>query len=121
MAESPMICSVRCFFLFLFKLITTTEFYTLSLLDALPISIDANTGNDSATSGTITLSASGEIRLPRSEEHTAENQTLTNGISRHSPTVGNITVSQAAKLSADGANAKVDVSFGTTGAGTGSP
>ena len=28
---------------------------------------------------------------------------------------------QAAKLSADGANAKVDVSFGTPGAGTGSP
>src|SRR5438128_3227523 len=67
-------------------------------------SIDANTGNDSATSGTITLSASGESRLPAVDALKMCDATPTNVTAGDSATVGNITVSQAAKLSADGAN-----------------
>src|SRR5438045_9714840 len=69
-------------FVFFFNDTATTEIYTLSLHDALPISIrirshgeDAGLRQDAATLGTIQFDAA-ELRPGRSEEHTSELQSL---------------------------------------------
>src|SRR3954449_13638457 len=59
---------LRCCF---FNDTATTEIYTLSLHDALPISVVA-VSNDTATTEIYTLSL--HDALPRSEEHTSELQ-----------------------------------------------
>src|SRR5215212_12025874 len=65
------------FFFFFFNDTATTEIYTLSLHDALPISplgISA-TGHDSRRSSTSTVAAH-SLMAARSEEHTSELQSL---------------------------------------------
>src|SRR5438046_10581402 len=68
-------------FIFFFNDTATTEIYTLSLHEALPISIRTSTGCRSSTQTAPMLR-----RLPtkpsRSEEHTSELQSLTNLVCR---------------------------------------
>src|SRR5476649_3080644 len=61
-----MVDSTQCFFFFFFNDTATTEIYTLSLHDALPIS--GEPGNRKPTPDEM------ETCLPRSEEHTSELQ-----------------------------------------------
>src|SRR5260370_23330542 len=76
--------------LFFFNDTATTEIYTLSLHDALPISITGSTtrhgrdlvGSDSITSHTVRM-ISAEYSIPvRSEEHTSELQSHLNLLCR---------------------------------------
>src|SRR6202048_2579478 len=61
--------------LFFFNDTATTEIYTLSLPDALPISIDALGRAFAETAGKIVNDPKQDVRtLPRSEEHTSELQ-----------------------------------------------
>src|ERR1019366_4863825 len=63
-------------FLFFFNDTATTEIYTLSLHDALPIFFAP------ACSGPVRSWSTRPLRLPRSEEHTSELQSLTNLVCR---------------------------------------
>src|SRR5438046_8640174 len=63
---------------FFFNDTATTEIYTLSLHDALPISIVIDVGGTSTLTFTLTNGAGN----PRSEEHTSELQSLTNLVCR---------------------------------------
>src|SRR5258706_9958351 len=78
LSSSPLRCDLRLLFFF-FNDTATTEIYTLSLHDALPIS---QTNNDAARA----ITAATEINIPneldRSEEHTSELQSLTNLVCR---------------------------------------
>ena len=74
----------------------------------------AGGGVDTATSGSITLSASGAIQLAATNALVIGNATANNVTGGDDiATTGNIVVTTAAKISSDGANADVDVSFGT--------
>src|SRR5437016_14400119 len=72
------VCYFVCFFYFFFNHTATTEIYTLSLHDALPILCEGSgQGQNSGLRN--------EIRDPdrvRSEEHTSELQSLTNLVCR---------------------------------------
>src|SRR2546425_4015668 len=75
---------LSCFFFFFFNDTATTEIYTLSLHDALPISgswpvaasrlVDARPGHRRARG--VAVPRASEPGLPRSEEHTSELQSL---------------------------------------------
>src|SRR3712207_8919449 len=69
---------LRAFCVFFFNDTATTEIYTLSLHDALPISgisVGVSFGNGTAAQRTIDLIAAGcDFRHGRSEEHTSELQ-----------------------------------------------
>src|ERR1019366_10804650 len=65
-----------CFFFFFFNDTATTEIYTLSLHDALPISSKTTTPMLACCSRCATT------RENRSEEHTSELQSLTNLVCR---------------------------------------
>src|SRR5467141_5331819 len=71
------------FFFFFFNDTATTEIYTLSLHDALPIPAD---GRPSARQGACAEPARRRVaqgrRLPRSEEHTSELQSHLNLVCR---------------------------------------
>src|SRR5215213_12017473 len=69
------------FFFFFFNDTATTEIYTLSLHDALPISSDGTTGLHPR----VAMTAGGDAVATwsaRSEEHTSELQSLTNLVCR---------------------------------------
>src|SRR6266566_10111478 len=74
---------VSLFFFFFFKDTATTEIYTLSLHDALPISPartrSSSSGSSRPQSSTATRPAG---RPPRSEEHTSELQSPCNLVCR---------------------------------------
>src|SRR3989442_8347854 len=61
-------------FFFFFNDTATTEIYTLSLHDALPISSSSTTSTESARSPPATSPRSACSRAARSEEHTSELQ-----------------------------------------------
>src|SRR3989442_3398040 len=66
--------SILCFFFF-FNDTATTEIYTLSLHDALPISSEEDTGLTDLARGAVRLSVEDpDRRTARSEEHTSELQ-----------------------------------------------
>src|SRR5438132_2994815 len=71
-------CSTLSFLSFFFNDTATTEIYTLSLHDALPISVtdcQNETGRPSTSSGCSTSSITRTAGMPaRSEEHTSELQ-----------------------------------------------
>src|SRR2546430_15582346 len=73
------LCPDYVFFFFFFNDTATTEIYTLSLHDALPISASVTVGSCSTSRGT-------SIRRPpccaRSEEHTSELQSQSNLVCR---------------------------------------
>src|SRR5437016_9687469 len=74
-----------CLLLFFFNDTATTEIYTLSLHDALPISLSRGSPSSSNISSCPTnpiLSSCRATRKPRSEEHTSELQSLTNLVCR---------------------------------------
>src|SRR5258706_14787973 len=66
------------FFFFFFNDTATTEIYTLSLHDALPISF----GTGTSLEGQVNAPAGGVCIDLRSEEHTSELQSLTNIVCR---------------------------------------
>src|SRR5258706_4860046 len=74
------------FFFFFFNDTATTEIYTLSLHDALPISISRLKPGPSSSSSTRATFRCRSTRRgrswPRSEEHTSELQSLTNLVCR---------------------------------------
>src|SRR5437016_14640234 len=72
------ILSFSFFFFFFFNDTATTEIYTLSLHDALPI-FSASCGIRVATPRKVLATVPGETR---SEEHTSELQSLTNLVCR---------------------------------------
>src|ERR1019366_10819994 len=72
-SQSPAVCSV----FFFFNDTATTEIYTLSLHDALPICFLE--GADDAAPGDEVRRLAGDLR---SEEHTSELQSLTNLVCR---------------------------------------
>ena len=74
-------------------------------------------GGDTATSGSITLSASGAIQLAAANALTIGNAVVVANTGNDNATTGNIIVTTAAKISSNGANAEVDVSFGTATGG----
>src|SRR6266404_9847753 len=65
-------CLFLHFSLFFFNDTATTEIYTLSLHDALPISMNSDSGRSAA----YCASANESPRSSRSEEHTSELQSL---------------------------------------------
>src|SRR5258708_26992977 len=71
-----LVCRLPCFFFFFFNDTATTEIYTLSLHDALPIfQIGMVSVPCPAASGPVRrLAAHGRVRAARSEEHTSELQ-----------------------------------------------
>src|SRR5256885_3799050 len=82
----------RCFFFFFFNDTATTEIYTLSLHDALPISatfrarnrrmISATISGVTAKFGSVTRPEAFTSRAYRSEEHTSELQSPCNLVCR---------------------------------------
>src|SRR5215211_9169999 len=70
------ICCLMCFSFFFFNDTATTEIYTLSLHDALPICCAPTTGRrgSSRPPGTRTPPGPSPARCCRSEEHTSELQ-----------------------------------------------
>src|SRR5256886_7624807 len=75
-----------CFFFFFFNDTATTEIYTLSLHDALPI-YRTGLGDEWVRVGAVKLVCDGSIsertaRLSRSEEHTSELQSQSNLVCR---------------------------------------
>src|SRR5438105_10142888 len=66
--------SLPCRFLFFFTITATTDIYTLSLHDALPISIHPGFGFLSENAHFAEVCRSCKIGKPRSEEHTSELQ-----------------------------------------------
>src|SRR5436309_15664663 len=74
--------SLSSFFVFLFNDTATTEIYTLSLHDALPIcGMPSCTHNRRRQAGSIRMRSSGSCPL-RSEEHTSELQSRENLVCR---------------------------------------
>src|SRR5438093_13732445 len=71
-----------CFFFFFFNDTATTEIYTLSLHDALPIYRDVGHRHASSAWARLALALPCRPRPPRSEEHTSELQSLTNLVCR---------------------------------------
>src|SRR5258706_1880249 len=78
-----------CFLFFFFNDTATTEIYTLSLHDALPISLSDIDGERfvlrtscEARRATQDIKSERGIRTNRSEEHTSELQSLTNLVCR---------------------------------------
>src|SRR2546430_13223846 len=67
------------FFFFFFNDTATTEIYTLSLHDALPIS---NSFSDKSPISRASSTPSRKARAPRSEEHTSELQSQSNLVCR---------------------------------------
>src|SRR2546425_6301837 len=65
-----------CFFFFFFNDTATTEIYTLSLHDALPISLRGDAGVDGLGGLQEARARERERRDHRSEEHTSELQSL---------------------------------------------
>src|SRR2546430_12256499 len=85
------ICYFYVLFFFFFNDTATTEIYTLSLHDALPIFERASAASgsssprESTTRGSSTATSSGRARSssgPRSEEHTSELQSQSNLVCR---------------------------------------
>src|SRR2546430_4289981 len=77
------VCSVRCSFFFFFNDTATTEIYTLSLHDALPILHDAQTAAMAlGRPGTPCEEMDRAARKVRSEEHTSELQSQSNLVCR---------------------------------------
>src|SRR5256885_12963090 len=73
----------RLLFFFFFNDTATTEIYTLSLHDALPISPDARRGNHRGSRPAPAIQAVPPFpRAPRSEEHTSELQSPCNLVCR---------------------------------------
>src|SRR5215213_11971941 len=72
---------MKLVFFFFFNDTATTEIYTLSLHDALPISAPSGTQDRPLRAGRLGRSTSENPR-PRSEEHTSELQSLTNLVCR---------------------------------------
>src|SRR5256885_2709891 len=70
----------HCFFFFFFNDTATTEIYTLSLHDALPIFDQANTALDDLAHGRFEGAA--VLTVARSEEHTSELQSPCNLVCR---------------------------------------
>src|SRR6266700_8439057 len=69
------------FFFFFFNDTATTEIYTLSLHDALPIPGMLSSRVSASANGAITVSTC-PLRIPRSEEHTSELQSRENLVCR---------------------------------------
>src|SRR5438876_4530105 len=64
-----------CFSFFFFNATATTEIYTLSLHDALPISyIDTKDGSEHHVDARVVVLAASACETSRSEEHTSELQ-----------------------------------------------
>src|SRR2546430_7405840 len=78
----PLLCTIRCsikyYVFFFFNDTATTEIYTLSLHDALPISTACT---DNGVFNPLN-NASGTYTLTRSEEHTSELQSQSNIVCR---------------------------------------
>src|SRR5690606_42146150 len=70
------------FFSFFFNAPATTEIYTLSLHDALPISRCARSRGKQPPTWLVVASSRGSHRRPRSEEHTSELQSRENLVCR---------------------------------------
>src|SRR5256885_10152253 len=70
------------FFFFFFNDTATTEIYTLSLHDALPISISIMSSATRVASTTIKVSGGAYLLALRSEEHTSELQSPCNLVCR---------------------------------------
>src|SRR5258706_10919554 len=70
------------FFFFFFNDTATTEIYTLSLHDALPISHPENPRVEAQRLRTLVITRSRFLHRERSEEHTSELQSLTNLVCR---------------------------------------
>src|SRR5438034_8127933 len=68
------LCLSVFFFFFFFNDTATTEIYTLSLHDALPISCRASTSRSTTNRGHPLATGFGRERVSRSEEHTSELQ-----------------------------------------------
>src|SRR2546427_13266913 len=80
-------CFSRCFFFFFFNDTATTEIYTLSLHDALPIFERRRDGDDDRSGAGIDKPhmqprQGRRLHLPRSEEHTSELQSQSNLVCR---------------------------------------
>src|SRR3982750_5041745 len=73
-SPSSLLCSL-CFFFFFFNDTATTEIYTLSLHDALPISLTYQWRHNGAN-------VSGATNATRSEEHTSELQSRSDLVCR---------------------------------------
>src|SRR2546430_7437070 len=73
-----------CFFFFFFNDTATTEIYTLSLHDALPISLNCSLWRErtKAFASSVQCSPSGCRAFRRSEEHTSELQSQSNLVCR---------------------------------------
>src|SRR5258706_12730798 len=74
------LCLCLDFFFFFFNDTATTEIYTLSLHDALPIYSLKDVGNSEYDA--VLVDDVQPMELPRSEEHTSELQSLTNLVCR---------------------------------------
>src|SRR5256885_10028062 len=80
-----MLLILPCFFFFFFNDTATTEIYTLSLHDALPIShrrADRRGPSEDLFQGRVRKSRARYTGLPRSEEHTSELQSPCNLVCR---------------------------------------
>src|SRR5260370_8470387 len=69
-------------FFFFFNDTATTEIYTLSLHDALPISADGNVETERTRLSVEAVPSLGDINRDRSEEHTSELQSHLNLVCR---------------------------------------
>src|SRR2546430_13498438 len=69
-------------YFFFFNDTATTEIYTLSLHDALPISRTRTAGSSASCSGRGRRQGRSSFRPPRSEEHTSELQSQSNLVCR---------------------------------------
>src|SRR4051794_41933189 len=71
---SSLLFLASSFFFFFFNDTATTEIYTLSLHDALPISASRQRSTSSTAPGLLGSTRHSADRRPRSEEHTSELQ-----------------------------------------------
>src|SRR5438477_1219909 len=74
-------CSILCIYFF-FKDTAPSEIYTLSLHDALPISLEVAHRQDAAVVSPAHVVEARRIAWPRSEEHTSELQSHVNLVCR---------------------------------------
>src|SRR2546430_14593720 len=83
-ASACMLCNMRCCcYYFFFNDTATTEIYTLSLHDALPIlSTWSSTGGMTMSEEVSSISAMASTLAKRSEEHTSELQSQSNLVCR---------------------------------------
>src|SRR2546426_9899621 len=77
-----LLVSSLLFFFFFFNDTATTEIYTLSLHDALPISVATIRGWMESTGPMTVAALATRLALPRSEEHTSELQSPCNLVCR---------------------------------------